>query len=145
MSIRRKKWWCHYSDIIMSTMASQITAISIVSSDVFSGADQRKHQCSLSLVFVMGIQHKQVDSPHNGPVMQKMFPFYDITMAMGLHYHVHTWVLSHLPWNNYYLILSYLIVITRGVLTSEVPGVCSSNADSIWQIRSATERRFSPW
>ena len=39
----------HYSDIIMSTMASQITSLIIVYSTVYSGADQRKHQSSASL------------------------------------------------------------------------------------------------
>ena len=43
----------HYSDVIMSVMASQITSASIVCSTVCSGADQRKHQSSASLVFVI--------------------------------------------------------------------------------------------
>ena len=38
----------------MSTMASQITSLTIVCSAVYSGADQRKHQ-SASLAFVRGI------------------------------------------------------------------------------------------
>ena len=33
---------CHYSDVMMSAMASQITGVSIVYSTVCSGADQRK-------------------------------------------------------------------------------------------------------
>ena len=45
----------HYSDVIMSMMASQITDVSIVYSTVCSGADQRKHQRSASLVFLRGI------------------------------------------------------------------------------------------
>ena len=32
----------HYSDIIISTMASQINSLTIVYSTVYSGADQRK-------------------------------------------------------------------------------------------------------
>ena len=40
---------CHYSDVIMSAMASQITGVSIVYLTVSSGADQRKHQISASL------------------------------------------------------------------------------------------------
>ena len=42
----------HYSDAIMSARVSQITCVSIAYSTVFSGADQRKHQSSASLVFV---------------------------------------------------------------------------------------------
>ena len=38
----------HYSDVIMSTMASKITDVSIVDSHICSGADQRKHQSSAS-------------------------------------------------------------------------------------------------
>ena len=45
----------HYSDVIMNTMASQITSLTIVYSTVYSGADQRKHQSSASLAFVRGI------------------------------------------------------------------------------------------
>ena len=40
----------HYSDVIMSAMASQITEVSVVYSTVCSGADQRKHLSSASLV-----------------------------------------------------------------------------------------------
>ena len=46
----------HYTDIIMSAMASQITSVSIVCSTVGPGADQRKHQSSVSLTFAWGIQ-----------------------------------------------------------------------------------------
>ena len=45
----------HYSDVIMNTMGSQITCVSIVSSPICSGVDQRKHQSSVSLAFVRGI------------------------------------------------------------------------------------------
>ena len=36
----------HYNDVIMSTMASQITSLTIVYSSVYSGTNQRKHQSS---------------------------------------------------------------------------------------------------
>ena len=45
----------HYSDVIMSTMASQITRLTIVYSTVYSGADKKKHQSSASLAFVWRI------------------------------------------------------------------------------------------
>ena len=64
----------------MSTMASQITSLSIVCSSVCSDADQRKHQSSTSLAFVRGIHRWPVNSPRKGPVTQKMFPFDDIIM-----------------------------------------------------------------
>ena len=42
----------HYSDVIMSAMASQITGVSIIYSTVCSGAYQRKHQSTASQAFV---------------------------------------------------------------------------------------------
>ena len=45
----------HYDDVIMTTIASQITSLTSVYSTVYSDADQRKHQSSASLAFVRGI------------------------------------------------------------------------------------------
>ena len=42
----------HYVDVIMGTVASQITSLTIVYSNVYSTVDQRKHQSSASLAFV---------------------------------------------------------------------------------------------
>ena len=64
----------------MSTMASQITGVSIVYSTVCSGADQRKHQISASLAFVRVIHRWPVNSPHKWPVTRKMFSFDDVIM-----------------------------------------------------------------
>ena len=70
-----------YTDVIVSEMASQITAVSSVYSTVCSGADQRKHQSSASLAFVRGIHRSPVDSPHKEPVTRNMFPFDDVIMC----------------------------------------------------------------
>ena len=72
---------CHYNDVMMSAMASQITSLTIVYSTVYSGADQRKHQSSASLAFVRGIHRWPVNSPHKWPVTRKMFPFDDVIMV----------------------------------------------------------------
>ena len=45
----------HYTDVIITTMASQITSLTVVYSTIYSDADQRKHQSSASLAFVWGI------------------------------------------------------------------------------------------
>ena len=45
----------HYDDVIMTTLASQITSLTVVYSIVYSGVDQRKHQSSASLAFVRWI------------------------------------------------------------------------------------------
>ena len=71
----------HYNGVIMSTMASQITSLTIVYLTVYSGADQR-HQISASLAFVRGIHRWPVNSPHKGPVTRKIFPFYDVIMFL---------------------------------------------------------------
>ena len=42
----------HYIDATMGPMASQITSLGFAYSTVYSGADQRKHQSSVSLAFV---------------------------------------------------------------------------------------------
>ena len=61
----------HYSDVIMSAMASQITGAFFVCSTVWSGADQWKHQSSSSLAFGMRKRRWPVDTPHKGPVTRK--------------------------------------------------------------------------
>ena len=72
----------HYSDVIMSAVASQITSLTIVYSTVYSGVDQRKHQSSASLAFVRWIHRWPVNSPHKGPVTRKMLPFDDVIMPV---------------------------------------------------------------
>ena len=64
--------WTHYSEVIMGTMASQITGVSIVCSTFRSGADKRKHKSSAS--------RWPVNSPHKGPVTWIMFAFDGIIM-----------------------------------------------------------------
>ena len=64
----------------MSAIASQITSLTIVYSAVYAGADQNKHQSSVSLAFVWGIHRGPVNSPHKWPVTRKMFPFDDVIM-----------------------------------------------------------------
>ena len=74
----------HYSDVIMSTIASLITGVSIVYWTVCSDADQRKHQSSALLAFVRGIHQWPVNSPHKGPVTRKIFSFNDVIMISRL-------------------------------------------------------------
>ena len=52
MIIVRWNAFAHYSDVIMSAMASQLTGVSIVYSTVCYGADKGKYQSSASLAFV---------------------------------------------------------------------------------------------
>ena len=70
----------HYNDIMMGTIASQITRLTIVYSAIYPDAYQRKHQSSVSLAFVRGIHRGPVNSSHKWPVTRKMFPFDDVIM-----------------------------------------------------------------
>ena len=70
----------HYFDVIMNTIASQITSLTVVYWIVFSDTDQRKHQSSVLLAFVREIHRSPVNSPHKEPVTRKMFPFDDVIM-----------------------------------------------------------------
>ena len=80
----------------MSPMASQITSLTIVYSTVYSGADQRKHQSSVSLAFVRGMTG---EFPHKGPVTRKMFPFDDVIIWFTLIPFASWFLLPALPLN----------------------------------------------
>ena len=84
----------------MGKMASQITSLTIVSSTVYTGAYQRKHQSSASLAFVWGIHRAPGNSPHKSPVTREMFPFDDVIM--------HTCLGSKMSYKN--MSLLYLIL-----------------------------------
>ena len=94
-------------------MASQITSLTIVYSTVYLGADQRKHQSTVSLAFVQGIHRGPVNSPHKWPVTRKMFPFDDVIMLASQSY------LPHLSYYNaagpYHVMLSF-VIIRMGIL-----------------------------
>ena len=53
----------HYSDVIMSTMVSQITSVFFACTTICSHTDERKHQSSTSLAFVRGIHWSLMNSP----------------------------------------------------------------------------------
>ena len=97
----------HYSDVIMSAMASQITGVSIVYFTVCSGADQRKHQSSASLAFVRGIHRWPVNSPHKEPVTRKTLSFDYVLMNKDMSFKqyrnvhpVHNTILRTLAWRS---------------------------------------------
>ena len=53
------------SYVIMGVIASQITSLTIVYSTGYSGADQRKHQSSVSLAFVLRIHRWPLEGRHS--------------------------------------------------------------------------------
>ena len=75
------KEWNHYSDVVMTTMASQITSLTIVYSTIYSCADQRKHQSSAYCPLWGEFTGNRWIPPREGPVTRKMFPFDDVIMS----------------------------------------------------------------
>ena len=63
----------HCTDVIMITMASQITSLTVIYSTVYSDADQRKHQSSASLTFVWGINRDRWIPRTKGQLRGKCF------------------------------------------------------------------------
>ena len=57
----------------MTTMAFQITSLTVVYSAVYSDADQRKHQSSASLAFVWGIHRDRWIPRTKGQLRRKCF------------------------------------------------------------------------
>ena len=107
----------HYNDVTMSTMASQITSLTIVYSTVYSGAHQRKYQSSESLAFVWGIHRWPVNSPYKGPVTQKMFPLDDVIMECLTSY---TYIFSlYVSIDLVHLSTPYCIPIVQPVKTNK--------------------------
>ena len=99
----------HYSDVIMSAVASQITS-------VCSGADHRKHQSSASLAFVRGIHRWPVDSPHKEPVTRKCF-----------HLMPSSWV-ENMPWKHPYIDTTCKGIAWSHLLGHRSYGTCISLA-----------------
>ena len=63
----------HYIDVIMTTMASQITSLAVVYSSVYLDADQRKHQSSASLAYAWGIHRERWIPRTKGQLRGKCF------------------------------------------------------------------------
>ena len=68
-----KPYGVHYIDVIMITMASQITSLTVVYSTFYPDADQRKHQSSVSLAFVWGIDRDRWIPRTKGQLRGKCF------------------------------------------------------------------------
>ena len=77
----------HYNDVIMGTMASQITSLTIVCWTVYSGADQRIHQSSASLAFVG-------KSPVTGEFLAQMASNAENVSIWWRHYGSEFWQMS---------------------------------------------------
>ena len=67
----------------MTTVASQITSLTIVYLTVYSDADQRKTSKLRITGLCAGNSPGPVNSPHKWPVTREMFPFDDVIMKYG--------------------------------------------------------------
>ena len=113
-----------FMDTCTLTLGSQITGVTIVYPTDSSGANQRKHQSSTSLVFVRGIHRWPVNSPHKWPVTRKMFPFDDVIMPFS--YWIYVRKLKHI------LGLCYFPTLRgHGLTTSVLVEVLLSYASNI--------------
>ena len=72
----------NYNGVIMSIWRLKSPALPLFTQPFIQGKDQGKHQSSASLAFLRGIHRSPMNSPHKGPVTQKMFPFDDIIMVV---------------------------------------------------------------
>ena len=92
----------HYNDVIIITMASQITSLTIVYSTVYSDADHRKHQSSAPLAFCAGNSPVTSEFPAQWAVTRIIFPFDDVIMSIRQQKanrgHISRAELSRLPW-----------------------------------------------
>ena len=69
-----------YIDVIMTTMASQITSLTVVNSTVLFRHRSKKTSKLRVTGLCAGNSSGPVNSPHKGPVTRKMFPFDDVIM-----------------------------------------------------------------
>ena len=74
----------HYIDVTMTTIASQITSLTVVYSTVNSDADQRRHQSSASLAFVWGIQRGRWIPRTKGQLRGKCFHLMTLSCLAGV-------------------------------------------------------------
>ena len=127
---------CHYDDVKMTMLASQLTSLTVVYSIVYSGVNQRKHQSSASLAFVREIHRGPVNFPHKWPVTRKMFPFDDVIMQSAC-------LIKPRGVDNYNIVntnkantavcvlLSYIPDIIQGVFTGPIAAVPANHTTKL--------------
>ena len=107
----------HYGDVIMDAIASQITSLTIVYSIVYSDADQRKHESSVSLAFVRGIHRGPLNSRHKWPVTRKIFPFDDVIMFPCI---LTTVLCLYINSSYWYHVIMFNFILHNGLITVEL-------------------------
>ena len=93
----------YYDDVIMTTIASQITSLTSVYSTVYSDAHQRKHQSSASLAFVWGIHRDRWIPRTKGQLRGKCFHL----MTSSWYFPLRGWLNWFLLWHSTMLLWLY--------------------------------------
>ena len=73
----------HYCDVIMGTMASQITSLRLFTQPFIQAQIKENSKAPRYWPFVRGIHRWPVNSPHKGPVTRKMSPFDYVIMLQA--------------------------------------------------------------
>ena len=96
----------HYIDVITTTIASQITSLTVVYSTVYSDADQSKHQSSASLALVWRIHRDRWIPRTKGQLRGNVSIWWRHHVTRGCMYIRHT--RDFLPWINIILGTEFL-------------------------------------
>ena len=91
----------HNNDVIMTTIASQITSLTVVYSTLYSDADQTKHQSSASLAFVRGIHRDRWIPRTKGQLRGKCFHL--MTSSCLVKFHCNLFSMVRLIMNKHWL------------------------------------------
>ena len=82
MCNQSQRWQNHYSEVIMNAMASLITSLTIVYSNVYSGRSMKTSKLHVTGLCA-GNSPVTGEFPAQRPVTRKMFPFDDVIMMRG--------------------------------------------------------------
>ena len=135
----------HYGDVIMGTMASQITSLIIVSSTVYSGGDQRKHQSSASLAFVRGIHRGPVNSPAQMVNNAENVSIWWRHHVNGRHFEMHFRVIKLLNLKCNFVEISSLQSSKSHHLTQWWPCLLTHTSRGLDVIKSKFPKSVMPW
>ena len=133
----------HDNDVIIDTMASQITSLTIACAAVYSGADQKKHQSSASLAFVRGIHRSPVNYPHKWPVTRKMLPFDDVIMIQLVFVQMWWHMVRLSKFNNFNKVNPCLIMSEHGSLHVEILWRKHKRLNKTWMVKATIQSAIS--
>ena len=112
----------------MTTVASQITSLTVVNSIVYTGADKKKTiKAPRHWPLCAGHSPGSVNSPNKGPVTRKMAPFDDVTMVCG-------YLLNYCLLKLYFLVVFFLLFIRleKKMICMSVLNECYPNQNHIF-------------